>query len=62
MSPEYRINYGNGQVSSTFASRKAVWEAYDRNGEAFAWVQKYEPGTADEPGEWFTAKRVNGNR
>lgn len=50
----YRVNYGNGQVWEVPGGRKAC-EA-EAKANPGAWVQFYEPGTADCPGEWFRAR------
>ena len=55
----YRVNYGNGQVSRHFSSAAEAWREHDSITPRFPWasVQVYEPGTADDPGDWVRAKR-----
>jgi hypothetical protein len=51
----YRVNYSNGQVSKTFETKHEAFahiEAMDQY-QAFAFVEFYDPGTADAPGDWF---------
>lgn len=51
MAMDYRVNYGNGQVSDTVKSRTV---AKQRALEcAYAWVEIYLAGSADCPGGWF---------
>jgi len=52
----YRINYANGQVSGTYSSYEAVKRALlaERSfpwAKSF-WIQRYDAGTADDPGDW----------
>ena len=56
----YRINYGNGQVSETMTDPTVARREYARTraelyGE-YARLQRYEVGSADEPGDWFTMR------
>lgn len=49
----YRVNYGNGQVNyqpSLAACRREIsgMELYKKQ----AFIQRYEAGSADCPGEW----------
>lgn len=52
----FRVNYGNGQVSKVFRRRSA---ALDELADALksspgAFVQFWDHGSADAPGDWFT--------
>lgn len=52
----YRINYGNGQVSETFRDLRAAMRALRAESGSVghpACIERYEPGTADDPGDWF---------
>lgn len=53
---EYRVNYGNGQVSRTYTSLAEA--ARDLESARFdgshAKLQRYEAGSADDPGMWVT--------
>ena len=54
----YRVNFGNGQVSNTYDTKREACEVLwiaDEQG-AYAWLQKYEAGSADCPGEWVTCR------
>lgn len=54
----YRVNYGNGQVSRDFDTRQEA-EAHIASMDQyrdFAFVQRYETGSADEPGDWFSCR------
>lgn len=54
----YRINYGNGQVSGTYTSLKAaVAELRSDPYRTLMWIERYDAGYADEPGDWFTTVR-----
>jgi hypothetical protein len=50
---EYRVSYGNGQVNypGDLAACKRELADMDQYRE-YAYVQRYEPGSADCPGEW----------
>lgn len=54
----YRINYGNGQVSGTYTSLKAaVAELRTDPYRASIWIERYDAGSADDPGDWFPTVR-----
>jgi hypothetical protein len=48
--PQYRVLLGSSQVLPAASLADAINKATLHQG----WVQRYEPGTADEPGDWFT--------
>ncbi len=52
----YRVNYGTGHVSGDIHNRKSAetFLATAQEDCPGAWLEKYEAGTADEPGEWET--------
>lgn len=52
----WRINYGQGQVDAV-ASKKAGVAAL-RLCDGYAYLQRYETGTADDPGMWVTVVRA----
>lgn len=64
---EYRVNYGNGQVSETFTSKRAALQhvvqcrARDEAYTGYYYVEFYVPGSADEPGDWFPYFRTGTN-
>lgn len=60
----YRVNYGNGQVGPvvperTTAERLANMERETNRGAyaPFVFVQRYEVGSADAPGEWVRVEK-----
>ena len=59
---DYRISFGNGQVLELGSDLKAArreLETHRSNG--YARLQFFDPGTADDPGDWFNLKeKANG--
>lgn len=55
----YRVNYGNGTVSRTYATlaecEAHIREQFDGGGTCF--IQRYDAGTADDPCDWFRVRR-----
>jgi hypothetical protein len=51
----YRVTEGNGQVSCQYGSKRAAIAQLKLSlvTNASARLQRYFPGTADEPGDWF---------
>jgi hypothetical protein len=59
----FRVNYGNGQVGDMCTLAEARRELGQKNMyPAFAFLEVYELGTADEPGDWFMWKRIKASR
>lgn len=58
----YRVNYGNGQVSNTFEKRaEALQHLRDSlRDNGYAFLQRYEAGSADDPGDWFKVRGILG--
>lgn len=56
----WRANFGNGQVQYAPSRAEAlrVIQQLDRYRE-YAFVERYEGGSADDPGDWFPV-RVGG--
>lgn len=52
----YRVLLGSSQVLDARDEREAKTLAAKHSG----WVQVYEPGTADAPGDWFTISARGG--
>lgn len=52
----YRINLGNGQVWTPVGTHSlATLRAMAKRLTGSAFVERYEVGSADEPGEWWSA-------
>lgn len=48
---DYRVNYGNGQISEIFSSLDKARGAMVMSGPG-CFVERYEAGSADDPGRW----------
>jgi hypothetical protein len=57
----WRVNFGNGQVQYAPSRAEALRaiQQLDRYRE-YAFVERYEGGSADEPGDWFPIRRGEG--
>lgn len=51
----WRINYGNGQVDAVSSKREGM--TFLRTCDEYTVLQRYESGSADDPGMWVTAAR-----
>ncbi len=59
----YRINFGNGQVHGTFETYADCMRALmSCNPDAYTFVQRYESGSADAPGDWVTVTEYEQKR
>jgi len=51
----WRVNFGNGQVVSV-PSKKAGVRLLAELSDCFAYLERYYPGYADDPGDWFRVR------
>ena len=53
---DYRINYGNGQVSKSFESLRVAKRELEALNDPNAYLQFYDPGCSEDPGDWWRYK------
>lgn len=51
-----RVNFGNGQVYDV-ATVAEGFRFIRETDASMAWVERYMPGTADDPGCWVRVRR-----
>lgn len=53
---KYRVNYGTGHIAPCESKRAAIALLKSGLCGAKAWLERYEGGTADDPGMWVKVR------